>query len=109
MASWLTEPLYALYTRRLRKRVADGPVPAHVTVFVCSTENLQRRGDEGPHGGARDAGGRVWGPPGVGYTARFPEQAGKPRQREAPQMPGPQPDFTRRHPTHAATRADAAG
>lgn len=90
MASWLTEPLYALYTRRLRTAVARGPVPRHVglivdgnrrwarqmgmaspslghrygaehvddvlewcratgiehvTVFVCSTENLQRRDD----------------------------------------------------------------
>jgi short-chain Z-isoprenyl diphosphate synthase len=91
MASWLTGPLYALYTHRLRQRVRQGPVPRHVglimdgnrrwarqrgmaspsvghrygaehvddvlewcratgiehvTVFVCSAENLQRRGDE---------------------------------------------------------------
>jgi short-chain Z-isoprenyl diphosphate synthase len=90
MASWLTGPIYALYTRRLRKSVAKGPVPRHVglimdgnrrwarqvgmaspslghrygaehvddvlewcratgiehvTVFVCSAENLQRRDD----------------------------------------------------------------
>ncbi|SNQ47962.1 Isoprenyl transferase [Frankia canadensis] len=83
-------PLYALYTRRLRRQVVAGPLPTHVglvmdgnrrwaremgmanpslghrygaehaedvlswceavgirhvTVFVCSTENLQRRGD----------------------------------------------------------------
>ncbi|ABD11583.1 Undecaprenyl pyrophosphate synthetase [Frankia casuarinae] len=83
-------PLYALYTRRLRRQVMAGPLPAHVglvmdgnrrwaremgmanpslghkygaehaedvlswcelvgikhvTVFVCSTENLQQRGD----------------------------------------------------------------
>ncbi|MCK9923677.1 polyprenyl diphosphate synthase [Frankia sp. AgPm24] len=83
-------PLYAFYTRRLRRQVMDGPLPAHVglvmdgnrrwaremgmanpslghrygaehaedvlswceavgirhvTVFVCSTENLQSRGD----------------------------------------------------------------
>jgi short-chain Z-isoprenyl diphosphate synthase len=91
MASWLTGPLYALYTHRLRQRVRQGPAPRHVglimdgnrrwarqrgmaspsvghrygaehvddvlewcratgiehvTVFVCSAENLQRRGDE---------------------------------------------------------------
>ncbi|MFC0540146.1 polyprenyl diphosphate synthase [Kutzneria chonburiensis] len=91
MASWLTGPVYALYTHRLRRRVRQGPVPRHiglimdgnrrwarhkgmvspsvghrygaehvddvlewcratgiehVTVFVCSAENLQRRGDE---------------------------------------------------------------
>jgi short-chain Z-isoprenyl diphosphate synthase len=91
MASFLTGPVYALYTRRLRRKVAGGPLPAHVglimdgnrrwarqrgmaspsvghrygaehvdrvlewcrgmgiehvTVFVCSTENLQRRGDD---------------------------------------------------------------
>ncbi|HTI23305.1 MAG TPA: polyprenyl diphosphate synthase [Kutzneria sp.] len=91
MASWLTGPLYALYTHRLRKRVTQGPVPRHVglimdgnrrwarqrgmsspsvghrygaehvddvlewcratgiehvTVFVCSAENLQRPGDD---------------------------------------------------------------
>jgi short-chain Z-isoprenyl diphosphate synthase len=86
----ISGPLYALYTRRLRKQVAEGPLPRHiglvmdgnrrwarqvglgnpslghrygaahleevlswceplgvrhVTVFVCSTENLHRRGD----------------------------------------------------------------
>ncbi|WP_255955262.1 polyprenyl diphosphate synthase [Streptomyces odontomachi] len=86
----LTSPLYALYARRLRQRLAGGPLPAHVglimdgnrrwarqmglaspslghkfgaehvehvlgwceglgikhvTVYVCSTENLRRRGD----------------------------------------------------------------
>ena len=87
----LSDPLYALYARRLRRQVATGPLPRHiglimdgnrrwarqaglaspslghkyggehvedvlawcealnvqhVTVFVCSTENLLRRGDE---------------------------------------------------------------
>lgn len=86
----MPDPLRALYTRRLRRRVSAGPLPRHVglimdgnrrwarrmglaspslghqvgaehveevlswcealgirhvTVFVCSTENLQRRGD----------------------------------------------------------------
>jgi short-chain Z-isoprenyl diphosphate synthase len=86
----ITDPVYALYTRRLRKLVLAGPLPEHVglimdgnrrwarqmgmanpslghrygaehvedvlswceamgikhiTVFVCSTENLERRGD----------------------------------------------------------------
>jgi short-chain Z-isoprenyl diphosphate synthase len=86
----ITDPLYALYTRRLRNRLKDGPLPRHiglimdgnrrwarqlglanpsighrygaehvddvlgwcealgvkhVTVFVCSTENLRRRDD----------------------------------------------------------------
>ncbi|MFF1920089.1 polyprenyl diphosphate synthase [Streptomyces sp. NPDC058221] len=86
----VTDPLYGLYVRRLRRHVASGPLPEHIglvmdgnrrwarqmgmsnpslghrygaehvedvlawcealaiehaTVFVCSTENLKRRGD----------------------------------------------------------------